>query len=101
MNNNIKIVFILLNISLLLSSCVDDTPELKSFYKMNCDELMTKQAELKEDIGSNSLGVIISVILDDNNIDDSQRETNNLKRDLRDVQRAIYDRKCDWDSKIE
>ena len=98
MNNIIKNIMIL-SISLIFLGCVDDQPELKSFYKMSCDELMTKQAQLKVDIGSNSFGIILEDIFNDHNMhNESQREDNNLKRDLRDVQRAIYDRKCEWEN---
>ena len=84
---------------ILLTGCMENDPELKSFYKMSCDELMSKQVEIKEDLGSNFVGIILGAIFDDNNIEnESKREENSLKRDLRDVQRAIYDRKCEWNT---
>ena len=84
---------------IVFTGCVENDPELKSFYKMDCDELMSKQAQIKEDLGSNSVGIILGAIFDDNNIEnESRQEENSLKRDLRDVQRAIYDRKCEWNT---
>ena len=83
----------------LLTGCVDNDPELKSFYKMSCEELMTKQVQIKEDLDSNSFGAILGAIFDENQLEnDSRQEENSLKRDLRDVQRAIYDRKCEWNT---
>ena len=98
MKLTIKYFFILMIIT-LFTGCIENEPELKSFYKMGCDELMSKQAQIKEDLGSNSVGVILEAIFDDNNRgNEFQREENSLKRDLRDVQRAIYDRKCEWNN---
>ena len=83
----------------LLTGCIDTDLELKSFYKMSCEELLSKQVEIKEDLDSNSFGVILGAIFDENQIEnDSRQEENSLKRDLRDVQRAIYDRKCEWNT---
>ena len=83
----------------LFTGCINNEAELKSFYKMSCDELISKQAEIKEDLDSNSVSVILGAIFDDNDIEhESRREESSLKRDLRDVQRAIYDRKCEWNT---
>jgi hypothetical protein len=103
-NNKMKktvIVLSALTVSLFFTAC-SDKPMMPSYYKMSCSALSEKEKSLQEDMKLDSVSYVVDGIADA--VDDtahtaadaasSNIQLQATKRELRDIQRVIYEKGC-------